>query len=132
MSYQPQWDIDLALGEAYELQAAKTLGLASCKIEVKADCRYVETGNVFIEVAQLPRGAAQYKPRGIHVSEADYWAFTAGSAITMIPTQVIREVVAAQKNAPIDGGLLGDNPTKGYALSLRGLITKTAQYGLSS
>lgn len=130
MTYQPNWDIDLSVGEAHERHVSSALGLPKCQVEVKTDRRYVETGNVFIEVSQLPRGAAEYKPSGINVTEATYWAFCAGSAISMIPAAVIREVVAQQDGPPIDGGLSGDNPTKGYPISLRALLTLTYEYGL--
>lgn len=130
MTYRPEWDIDLAVGEAHEQHVSSALGLPRCQVEVKTDRRWIETGNVFIEVAQLPRGAAEYKPSGIHVTEATYWAFCAGSAISMVPTAVIAEVVSQQDRPPIDGGLNGDNPTKGYPISLRALLSLTYQYGL--
>jgi hypothetical protein len=131
MTYQPSWDLDLALGEAHEQHVWSALGLPACKVEVKADRRYVETGNVFIEVAQLPRGCAEYKPSGIHLTESTYYAFCAGSAVSLIPTAVIRDVVAQQDKPPIEGGMRGDNPTKGYAISLRALLCLTNQHGLS-
>lgn len=130
MTYRPEWDIDLAVGEAHERHVAAALSLPECHVEVKADRRYVETGNVFIEVAQLPMGAACYKPSGIHVTQATYWAFAAGSAVTMIPTDVIRQVIAQQDRPPLDGGLTGDNPTKGYPISLRALLNLTYSHGL--
>lgn len=132
MTYRPEWDIDLAVGEAHERLVMNALGLSESRIEVKADRRYVETGNVFIEVAQLPRGAADYKPSGIHVTQATYWAFCVGSAISMVPTAVIAEVVSQQDRPPLDGGLDGDNPTKGYPISLRALLSLTYQHGLGA
>jgi hypothetical protein len=130
MTYEPSWDLDLALGEAHERNVWAALNLPACKVEVKADRLYPVTGNVFIEVAQLPRGCADYKPSGIHVSQTTYYAFCAGSAVSLVPTAVIRDIVAEQDRPPIDGGLDGDNPTKGYPISLRALLCLTNQYGL--
>lgn len=130
MTYRPSWDLDLSVGKAHEEHVWSALQLPATHVEVKADRRYVETGNVFIEVAQLPRGCAEYKPSGIHVTEATYWAFCAGSAVALIPAEVIRQVISNQDGPPVDGGLNGDNPTKGYPISLRALLHLTYRYGL--
>ena len=127
MTYRPEFDLDLRHGLTAERSVWRVLNMNACKIEVKADRRYVETGNVFIEVAQRPRGADSYKPSGIHVSEAEYWAFSSGQAFTLIPRVVIANLVAEQTRPPIDGGKTGDNPTKGYPIPLRHLIALSTQ-----
>lgn len=129
MAYQPDFDLDLAYGEAAEAHVWGLLNMPQCRVEVKADRRYVDTGNVFVEVAQLPRGATEYKRSGIYVTQANYWAFSIGPAVSIIPTSVIRAVVSNQDGPPIDGGLSGDNPTKGYPISLRALLTISYQHG---
>lgn len=129
MPWQPKWDIDLAFGEEGERQVADMLGLGAEKLEVKRDALFHRTGKVYIEVSQDPGGQGYYKPSGIHVTEADYWVFVCGEAVTFIPTQVLRDYVAAQTDKPRDGGMSGDNPTKGYTESLRTLLHLAAQRG---
>lgn len=129
MPWQPKWDIDLAFGEEGERQVAEMLGLKASKLEVKRDALFHRTGNVYIEVSQDPGARGSYKPSGIHVTEADYWVFVCGEAVTFIPTQVLRDYVAAQSVPPRDGGTTGDNPTKGYTESLRTLLHLAAAQG---
>jgi hypothetical protein len=115
MSYNPHFDIDLAYGERGERTVREVLDLQAHRIEVKTS-RYGPS-KVFVEVAHLPRGAAEYQPSGVSVTEATFMAFTYGSAVFAYPTDVIRAAVQRQSQPPIDAGLAGDNPTKGYLIS---------------
>jgi len=115
MTYNPHFDIDLAYGERGEQTVREILEMAAHRIEVKTS-RFGPS-KVFIEVAHMPRGAPEYKPSGISVTEATFMAFTFGSAVFAYPTDVIRAAVEQQSRPPIDGGQGGDNPTKGYLIS---------------
>ena len=108
---------------------ADLLGIDPHLVEVKRDAMFLHTGNVYIEVSQSPPWIDYYKPSGINVTTADYWAFVCGEAVTLVPTNVIRKCVASQDREPRDGGLNGDNPTKGYTLSLRALLHLAAAAG---
>jgi hypothetical protein len=46
-------------------------------VEVKSDqhaCRGKDTGNVFVEFEQDTKGVGIWKPSGVSVTQADYWA----------------------------------------------------------
>ncbi len=88
-----QFDLDLEFGEFYEDQLAEIFGTK--KVEVKADTRWKDTGNLAVEYECFD------KPSGISVTKADYWAFalTYGRdkqeecAYMLIPTKFIKEIV---------------------------------------
>ena len=60
---------DLVIGEEYESDLATILRSTGNKVEVKADFRAADTGNLFVEYHQ-PSGHS-----GIATSKAEWWAF---------------------------------------------------------
>lgn len=119
MTRQPHFDIDRQYGEAGEEVVRTLFGLAAHLVEVKRP-RF-DSRNVFIEVSHRPRGMDRYIPSGLSVTHATYWAFVFGNAVYLYPTSVLKEAVARQEQEPIDAGLRGDNPTKGYVVSTQWL-----------
>ena len=128
MTYNPQFDIDLKYGERGERTVREVLGLDEHRIEVKTS-RFGPS-KVFVEVAHKPRGAAEYVPSGVSVTHATYIAFTYGSAVFAYPTEIVRAAVDRQSTPPIDGGLAGDNPTKGYLISTWWLAELAQAWGV--
>jgi hypothetical protein len=114
--YQPNWDIDLAVGKAGEAQVIDTIDAwTHGRIEVKTDARAAQTGNLFVEFE------CKGRPSGIMVTKADSWAFVLGHAIIIIPTGLLRSVCT--------GGLRwvsmprGSHPTRGYLLPIKDIPT---------
>ncbi len=130
MGAAPNWDIDLAFGEAGEARVANILGLDGSRIEVKTDRIYSETQRVFIETQQLPRGATEYQPSGISTTEADFWVWNVG-ALVIVPTDAVRGCVATriqQGEKLKDGDPNGENPTRGYPMPLGWLTLMAARW----
>ena len=130
MGTAPNWDLDLAFGEAGEARVANILGLNGSRVEVKTDRLYTETPRVFVEVAQMPTGHDKFKDSGLLTTQADYWVFNVG-ALVIIPTDVLRGCVAtrmAEGDKPQAGGTAGDNPTLGYCLPLQWVIETAARW----
>lgn len=128
MTYNPHFDIDLEYGERGERTVREILGMDAHRIEVKTS-RY-GPNKVFVEVAHKPRGAADYLPSGVSVTDATFMAFTYGSAVFAYPTAIVRQAIARQPGEPIDGGLAGDNPTKGYLISTWWLAELAQAWGV--
>jgi len=128
MNYNPRFDIDLDYGERGERTVREVLNLEAHRIEVKTS-RFGPQ-KVFIEVAHRPLGSMDYVPSGIAVTEATFVAFTYGSAVFAYPTEIVRAAVAQQTQPPIDGGLAGDNPTKGYLISTWWLANLAQAWGV--
>jgi len=81
------WDIDLAYGKVAEKSLADIL--TSKKVEVKADRKVTDTGNIVIEYC------FNGKPSGIAITEADYWAFFIGESkqcIFLIDIEHLKEL----------------------------------------
>ena len=130
MGAAPNWDIDLEYGEAGEARVASILNLDGSRIEVKTDRIFSETQRVFIETQQLPRGGTVYQPSGITTTQADFWAWNVG-ALVIVPTDAVRRCVAERMNQGEklkDGGLNGDNPTRGYPMLLGWLTLMSARW----
>ena len=130
MGAAPNWDLDLAFGEAGEARVASILGLDGSRIEVKTDRLFTETHRVFVEVAQMPTGHDTFKDSGLLTTEADYWVFNVG-ALVILPTDVLRACVVARMREgqkPQTGGMAGDNPTLGYCLPLQWVIETAARW----
>lgn len=76
MPFNPSFDADFSRGSFGEdLINSMPVMFQESKIEVKTDYRAVETGNFFIEYQQQNIYSDEWKPSGINVSTADYWAF---------------------------------------------------------
>lgn len=90
MTYQPHFDMDLAVGELGE-QLVKA-GLTG-KVEVKTDRRVAETGNIYIETWQFRKpDQSDKKPSGINTTSADYWAIatTKGIGFLIVKTTELK------------------------------------------
>lgn len=76
MSFNPSFDADFSRGSFGEdLINSMPAMFQESKIEVKTDYRAIETGNFFVEYQQQNVRSFNWKPSGINVSTADYWAF---------------------------------------------------------
>jgi hypothetical protein len=114
MDYNADFAYDLAVGQMSE----KALGdiFQNRKVEVKADLKAKDTGNLFIEYES--RG----EPSGIAKSQADYWCFDIGHLFIIIETETLKSIVRPLlgTNADKRGG--DNNTSKGVLLPLTELI----------
>lgn len=128
MTREPHFDIDRQWGERGEQTVREILALDAARIEVKRP----RTGfqKVFIELEHKPRGHDFYVPSGLSVTTADFYAYTFGSAVVTWPTYALRQAVENQLDNPVDAGLRGDNPTRGYWISSHYLTQLAWEWGV--
>lgn len=118
--YEPKFDIDYQYGRQGELLVARVLeqlGDGQGRVEVKTS-RY-PGHQVFVELEQKPRRAKVYKPSGLNVTQAEYWAFVfPGEAFLLVPVERLKAEVARRvaRQPLTDAGLNGDNPTRGLLI----------------
>jgi hypothetical protein len=124
--YKPDFDLDLRYGENGQRFVSTFLhGLLDGTVEVKADAKYLNTGNIYLEYECKRRDG--WQPSGIAVSTADYWALVLADTLVIgIPTSVLR---AIYKRA-LDPALRyrreekdGSHPTRGVAIPLGHFLT---------
>lgn len=128
MKYRPNFDIDLSWGERGEEVVSDILNMEQARLEVKRP----RTGyqRIFVEIQQRPRGSNTYIDSGLRVTEADFMAYTFGSAVMIWPTSVVRHAVDMQQGQPVDAGLNGDNPTRGFWLPSHYLTQIAFEWGV--
>lgn len=125
--YEPRFDRDYAYGRQGELlvhNVLEQLAAGQGQVEVKRS-RYADLV-VFVELQQKPRGASHYKPSGLSTTSAEYWAFVKpGGLFVLIPTETLRREAAYRSEhgaTLVNGGLTGDNPTRGLRIYLPNLF----------
>ena len=115
MTYQPEWDIDAAFGDEGEQTVRALLNLQGARIEVKR--KRVIDPQFYVETDCDPGARGEYRPSGISITRADYWAFVisdTGIAV-FVPTRVLRSVLGEGLDVQCKQGRY---PTRGKLLSL--------------
>ena len=123
--YQPDFDIDLRVGELgehlfgtfwEELQRTGT-------VEVKVDRGAWRTGNHYVETAQSSDGVT-FRPSGINVTKATWWVVASPSdfGFVCVRTDVLKRLCLTAKEAeqPIRDGKT--NASKGRLVPLDALL----------
>jgi len=125
--YEPNFDIDLGRGSEAETQLRAILGdvIAGHRIEVKCDDQALNTGRIYLESAQKPHGAEEFKPSGLAVTKAEVWSVRIGNVWLLAPTSAWRYV--GNQYGQLVETTRGDNPTKGVAVALDGLIRRLSE-----
>jgi hypothetical protein len=114
--YQPAFDIDRAYGEAGEGTLREILKLSGGgHFEVKRKRRHDDM--FYVELEQSPGATGTYKPSGLNLTEAIFWAYVIGSTgvVVLIPTA--RLAAACRTIGHRAEETDGDNPTRGRLLS---------------
>lgn len=139
--YNPGYDftMDLADGKQGEKSVIASLGLLlgdSTSWEVKKSNHPQAGTSMFVEVEQDPGRQGIYKPSGLAVTTATYWAHIVGNtgAFMVFPVELLRKWVeryawgAVGTEVPVPGGTNGDNPTRGYIIQLSQLLEFAATH----
>lgn len=137
MNYKPGWDTewDAAVpdfdsdlrfgmrGEEAQSEVWRIIREQPHCVEVKSE-RNVN-GRHFIETHQLRRGCTEYEPSGLLTTTSTIWVVLTGSPPSSLKVYAVRDLRAmwerGQMGDPRDGGLSGDNPTKGHVVSFLAL-----------
>lgn len=123
--YEPNWDIDLAIGRQGELYVARIVDALreGASIEVKTDDAAVKWGRVYLEYECLYNGG--FRPSGIATTNAELWATVlAGDVVVIAPTWRYKQAARAAWHYP---GLRkrltkGSHPTGGIVIPLDSLL----------
>jgi hypothetical protein len=122
MNYQPAFDIDFKRGLVGENLTKTFLNdLAGSLIEVKTDYRAHETGNVYVETHQYPKGQLeQHQLSGINLSEADWYVFAgpASTGFIAIKKDELMRLVIEAPRAEIAAQNINSNQTRGRLVRL--------------
>ena len=114
------FDLDYRFGAAGESLVNELL-TGGKTVEVKRDRKWHVTGNLYLEVDCWYRGTESWKPSGIMVSKADYWAFVLKSSVLLVQFDVL--VKAAAKHGRRVECNIEPNKSRGYLLSVDDLLT---------
>lgn len=134
--YKPEFDIDYHYGregEQFVLDFLNGFVKAGGRltVEVKRDGRYMDTGNLYLEVECKRRDG--WHDSGIRTSTADMWSFVLGEmVIVAVPTRVLRHIVEyAWQSMDMFGKPMfrleekdGSHPTRGVRLPLNWFLTR--------
>lgn len=125
MTNLSSFDLDFEYGQVGESLVFDLLA-GKRTVEVKRDRRWVETGNIYIETDCYFTKYQAWKPSGLSVTEAGYWAFVLEDSVVIIPTNVLRFAVQAY-GKPISCQI-PPNLSKGFLIKPEDLITATKEY----
>lgn len=130
--YQPDFDIDLAVGAQAELFVANLIDSLATRgtVEVKYDAKYLDTGNVYVEYQCMKHGV--WRNSGISTTKAAFWAFVLGmdTFCFVIATDTLRDAVKERWQSGRRELTRGSHPTKGVVLPVSWLSTYAARCAL--
>lgn len=130
MTYEPRFDIDLARGWKAEAWTGEVVeGLRNGRVEVKADDRFADTGNLYVEYACRGRDGL-WRDSGIALPDGSHvWVFRLhGQVAVVITADLLRRVVRRQiRHGRIAEHPFGENPTKGALVPLSTLLALARQ-----
>lgn len=124
--YQPDFDLDRAVGEQGELFVSSiAAALSAGTVEVKYEQAASKYGNVYIEFSC--RRGGEYVPSGIDTTGADLWAWVLGKnepqIAVLVPVALARAVKErAVREGAIRTTIRGSHPTNGAIVSLASLL----------
>lgn len=113
------WDKDFAFGLEGEGLVEELLTRGKT-VEVKRDAKWKETGNLYIEYACYYQGFKAWKPSGISVSKADYWAFVIEGSVLFVPIELLKKACMT-KGRKIDC-IIPPNPSKGFLVTVQDIL----------
>jgi hypothetical protein len=126
MNYQPAFDIDYRRGLIGEdLVNTFLVDLAGSLIEVKTDYRAHETGNVYVETHQYPKGQPDKAvPSGINLSQANWYVFASPhqTGFIAIPKKHLMLLTIKAPRAEIAAKNLNSNQTRGRLVAIKDIL----------
>lgn len=130
--YQPNWDLDLAVGKQGELfvtDICNMLQAGTGQVEIKTDQKIAHTGNVYIEYECRYQGV--WKKSGIATTPALIWAFVLpANVLIAAPVESVRAVARRHHKQYFRECPKGDHPTKGVALPVGLFVQELYRYEL--
>lgn len=127
-SYEPDFDIDYAVGrqgELYVADIADAISAGDGSIEVKTDERALQTKRIYVEYECLRFG--KWEPSGIKTTRATFWAFVIGSDTVIItPTNRLKALARVYSRHEFfrKSCQRGSHPTHGIVIPLENILLK--------
>jgi hypothetical protein len=122
------WDKDFSFGLEGETLVEELLTRGKT-VEVKRDARWRDTGNLYIEYACFYQGVKAWKPSGIAVTKADYWAFVIEGTVLFVPLELLKKTCMT-KGRKIDC-IIPPNPSKGFLVTVQDILDVVRAHALS-
>jgi hypothetical protein len=126
--YEPDFDIDYAIGKQGELYVANIADAISAgdgSIEVKTDELALKTKRIYVEYECLRFG--NWEPSGIATTCADFWAFVIGSdTVIVMPTWRLKALARVYFRQEFfrKSCERGSHPTHGVVIPLENILLK--------
>lgn len=122
------WDKDFSFGLEGEALVEDLLTRGKT-VEVKRDARWKDTGNLYIEYACFYQAMKAWKPSGISVTKADYWAFVIEGSVLFVPLELLKKTCLT-KGRKIDC-IIPPNPSKGFLVTVQDILDVVRAHALS-
>jgi len=87
------WDLDLRFGQQGEIYVNQLLTSPIETVEVKRDRRWIDTGNIYIEVECWSDELGSWRPAGISKNGPTHWAFVLENMVVIVPTDTVRKAI---------------------------------------
>lgn len=114
MTARSDFDLDLRFGLQGERSVAKLLSIET--VEVKTNRLWYRTGNLYLEVECWSTKTESWQPSGLAVTKATHWAFNMENAVLIVPTHVLKDLVA--KRHSLHNNHIKPNPTRGHLVTV--------------
>ena len=123
-----EFDLDRRYGEAGELE---TLGILKPGSTYEVKHKTFVDDLFYVEYEQLPHHSVEagiYKPSGIAISTADYWAFVIADTgvVVIVPRERLQAVARLSYKIPDRRKETNDsdNPTRGVLVAFKELLKR--------
>ena len=113
------FDLDFSHGLTGENLVSDLL-TGGLTVEVKTDRKWKNTNNLYIETECWYNGAGEWKPSGLSVTKAAYWAFVFEKGTVIVPTDTVK-LACALRGRPISC-FIEPNNSKGYLITVEDLL----------
>ena len=114
------FDLDLRYGQAGEVYVNSLLTAPVETVECKRDKRWIETGNLYVEMQCWSEFNQHWYDSGLTISRASHWSFILENMVLTVPLQTLIKAVN-EYGAPIECDI-EPNPSRGYLVTINALI----------
>lgn len=126
--YEPNWDVDLAVGKQGELYVASIADMlkdGTGRVEVKTDEKATKYERIYVEYECKKFGG--WAKSGIATTTADIWAVVlGGDTVLAVPTWRLKQAARRVAKNPMlrKECVKGSHPTKGVVIPFEVLLVE--------
>lgn len=116
------FDIDFRYGQQGEVFVNHLLTSEIETVEVKRDRKWIDTGNIYIEIECWSDAIGCWYPSGINATKASHWAFVLEDMVVIVPSDRVRKAIAIhgirrEMNRP-------EYSTRGFTVTIEQLMER--------